>query len=122
MKRFGWKQWVMVAALALAVLLTGFFTARTVRRAIYWRLHRDEAIRPWMSIPYVAHSHNVPPHVLYEAVGVAPQPHDRRPLREIARQQNRSVDQLVGTLQDAIAHERASPSTGFRPPSPGRSP
>jgi hypothetical protein len=122
MKRFGWKQWAVAAALALVVLLTGFFGVRTVRRAIYWGFHRDEAIRPWMSIPYVAHSHRVPPRVLYEALGVTPQPHDRRPLKEIARQQNRSVEQLTTTLQDAIARERARPTSGSPPPAPGRSP
>jgi len=29
----------------------------------------------------------VPPRVLYEALGIAPQPHDRRPIKEIAREQ-----------------------------------
>jgi len=33
--------------------LTALFAVRTVRRTIYWRLHQDETIRPWMTIPYV---------------------------------------------------------------------
>ena len=121
MKRFGWKQWVVMAALALVVLATGVFAVRTVRRAMYWRAHRDEAIRPWMSVPYVAHSYRVPPHVLYQALGIPPQPHDRRPLKQIAREQNRSVDDLSAVLRDAIARERATPTTA-QTPAPARSP
>ena len=111
-----------MAALALVVLATGVFAVRTVQRAMYWRAHRDEVIRPWMSVPYVAHSYRVPPHVLYQALGIPPQPHDRRPLKQIAREQNRSVDDLSAVLRDAIARERAKPPTTAEPPAPARSP
>jgi hypothetical protein len=122
MKRFGRKQWIAVAALVLVILVTGLFTVRTVRRAVYWRLHRDEVIRPWMSIPYIAHSYRIAPHILYESLGMAAQPRDRRPIREIAREQNRSVDELIATLQNAIARERATHVSGAPPASPVRSP
>jgi hypothetical protein len=107
MKSSGWKKWIVVVAFAFVVLATGFFAVRTVRRAMYWRAHRDEAIRPWMSIPYVAHSSRVPPHVLYETLGIPPQPHDRRPLRQIASEQKRPVDEVISGLNDAIAREHA---------------
>lgn len=122
MKHLGPKQWLAVAGLALVLLVTGLFAARTVRRTIYWRLHRDEAIRPWMTVPYVAHSYHVPPHVLYEALRVPPQPHDRRPIKEIAREQNTSTEKLITTLQEAITREREQHPSGSQPPSPGRSP
>src|SRR5882724_737181 len=122
MKRFGWKQWVVMAALALVVLATGVFAVRTVQRAMYWRAHRDEAIRPWMSVPYVAHSYRVPPHVLYQALGIPLQPHDRRPIKQIAREQNRSVDEVTSILQDAINRARANQPTAAPPLEPERSP
>jgi hypothetical protein len=122
MKHLGRKQWFAIVVLALVLLITGLFAVRTFRRAVYWRLHRDEVIRPWMSVPYVAHSYRVPPHVLYEALGIAPQPHDRKPIKEIAREQNISVEQLVTTLQQAIARERAQIPPGSQSPPPGRSP
>ena len=122
MKHLGRKQWFAVAALALVLLITSLFAVRTVRRAVYWRLHRDEVIRPWMSVPYVAHSYRVPPPVLYEALGIPPQPHDRRPIKEIAKEQNISVEQLITTLQETIARERALNPSGSQSPSPGRSP
>ena len=123
MKRLGWKQWVVIAAFALIVSATALFAVRTVRRAIYWRLHRDEVIRPWMSVPYVAHSYRVPPPVLYEALGIPPLPHDRRPIRDIAQQQNRLVDEVISVLQNAIARERSMHPPGSSPaPEAGRSP
>ena len=122
MKYLGRKQWFAVAVLALVLLITSLFAVRTVRRTVYWRLHRDEAIRPWMSLPYVAHSYRVAPHILYEALGIPPQPHDRRPIKEIAREQNISAEQLITTLEKVIAQERAQSPSNSQSPSPGRSP
>src|SRR5258707_7006973 len=110
MKPDGWQKWIVVAALVLVVLVTGLFAVRTVRRAMYWRVHRDEVIRPWMSIPYVAHSYRIPPPVLYQSLGIPPQPHDRRPLRQIAIKQNSPVDAVISGLNYALARRRAIPS------------
>jgi len=120
MKPNGRQKWIVVAALVLTVVVTGLFAVRTVRRAMYWRAHRDEVIRPWMSIPYVAHSYRVPPHVLYKALGIPPQAHDRRPLKQVAREQNRSVDEVTSVLRDTITRERANYPRDAPPP--GRSP
>src|SRR5882762_1015223 len=122
MKHLGRKHWFAIVVLALVLLITGLFAVRTVRRAIYWRLHRDEVIRPWMSIPYVAHSYRLPPPVLYQSLGIPPRPHDRRPLRQIASEQNRSVDELISVLNDAIARERAAHPPNPPPSAPARSP
>src|SRR5467141_3454147 len=109
----GWQKWLVLVAFTLVVLGTGVFAVRTVRRAMYWRAHHDEVIRPWMSIPYVAHSYRIPPHVLAESLGISPQAHDRRPLKQIASEQNRSVDEVISVLYDAIARNRAA-----HPPNP----
>src|SRR2546423_319560 len=119
MKKLGWRQWLVVALFLVAVVVTSLLMVRAVRRAVYWRFHRDVPIRAWMSVPYVAHSYRVPPHVLYEALGLRPMPPpDKRPLRVIAREQNRTVGELISELQDAIARERAAhppPSSRAKP-------
>jgi hypothetical protein len=122
MRRLSWRQWVLVLAFALAALGTGLFATRAVRRAIYWQTHRDEPIKPWMSVRYVARSYRVPPHVLYQAIGLQPQPRDRRPLKEIAREQNRSVEELIAELQEAIKHARPPYPSPPPPPDRGQSP
>ena len=120
MKRLSGRQWIAIAALVLVLCVTGLFSVRTVRRAVYWRMHHDEVIRPWMSLPYVAHSYQVPPRALYEALNIPHPPHDRRPIRQIAREQNRPVEEVIKTLQDAIAHSRYQ--TTPPAPSPQESP
>ena len=119
MRKLGWRRWLLLLLFLVAVFATGLFAVRAVRRAVYWRYHRDETIRPWMSVRYVARSYRVPPQVLYEAIGVEPLARDRRPLREIAREQNRSVDDLIYALQEAIKRWRASPQHGPQPSSSG---
>jgi hypothetical protein len=122
MKNPGWRQWLVMLAFVLVVCVTGLFVVRTVRRAIYWHYHQDEPIRPWMSVGYVAHSYNVPPWVLHQALGLPMRP-DRRPIREIAREQHRSVNEVIAILQNAIVHSRPpyprppdAPLTGSQPP------
>jgi hypothetical protein len=116
MKRLGWR-WVILVAFLLAASFAGLFAVRTVRRAVYWGSHRDEVIRPWMSVSYVARSYRVPPHVLYRAINLEPVPRDRRPLREIALEQNRPVEALAADLQNAVVEFRAHPER-FPPPPP----
>jgi hypothetical protein len=107
LRSFGWRQWLVVLLFVLVLGATGWHGTRTVRRAIYWRQHQDEPIRAWMNVNYVAHSYRVPAHVLLRALNLPEtKPHDRRPLREIARAQNRSFDDVRATLEDAITHAR----------------
>jgi hypothetical protein len=118
MKRLGWRRWIILIAFLLAASFAGLFAVRTVRHAVYWNSHRDEVIRPWMSVPYVARSYRVPPHVLYRAINLEPAPRDRRPLRDIAFEQNRPVESLAAELQSAVAEFRAHPERYPPPPPP----
>jgi len=120
MRRFKWQQWAVLAVFVLSIVMVGVVGTRTVRRAVYWRHHRDETIRPWMSVPHIAHSYRVPPDVLYQAIGLPPgPPRDRRPLREIARQQHRDVKVLIDDLQNAITQSRLVFPPPPPPPPPG---
>jgi hypothetical protein len=104
------KPWRRILVLGLAFLLavTGTFVfafragkqARRIRTA-------NEPIRAWMSIPFIAHTRHVPAPVLFQAIGIQPEPHDRRPLRRLAHDLHRSVPDLTAQLQravDAAAH------------------
>jgi hypothetical protein len=112
---------LILLAFLLVLLFTGFFVVRTVQRAVYWRHHHDERIRPWMSIGYIARSHRVPPQKLYAALGLPFKP-DRRPIREIAREQNMPVDEVIAVLEKAIADARMNDLGPPRPPARERSP
>ena len=108
------KQWGVVLAFLAVVALTVVFAIRTIRPAIYWHYHQDEPIKEWMNVEYVAHSYKVPPHVLFIALGMPHKPPDKRPLRDIAASQNRSMDQVREILLDAIIHARPP----YPPPPP----
>lgn len=97
---------------------TGFHAIRTIREAIYWHNHQDEPIRGWMNVGYIAHSYSVPPHILYQALGLPHKPPDKRPLLQIAKSQHRSMDQIRALLHDAIIHARP-PNPPPPPPDEG---
>jgi hypothetical protein len=92
---------ILIAAFILAIALTFVFGYRAGRQARMIR-RENEPIHSWMSVPFIAHAHHVPAEVLYRAIGVKPQPKDRRPLRRLAREQERPVDQLIKELYTAL--------------------
>jgi len=122
MKKITWRQSVVAVAFLVSLSLAIFFVVRAVRPMIYWHYHQDEPIRGWMTLGYVAHSYHVPPHVLHQALGLPDQP-DRRPLREIAKAQNRSMDEIRNLLLEAILQARRPyPASPSPPINPGASP
>jgi hypothetical protein len=125
MNRNRWKKWLLVLAFVASAVLTVVFAFRAVHRRPH--PNRDEQIRPWMTITYVAHSYHVPPHVLYDALGIQHKPHDRLTVARVAREQNRPVHAVISDLMDAIARARpslppASPPGRERPNLPAPEP
>jgi hypothetical protein len=93
---------ILVVAFGVAIAGTFIFAFKAGRHAR--GLHvENEPIRPWMSVPFIAHTHHVPAAALYHAIGLEPEPHDRRPLKAIARQQHRPLEDLVRDLERALA-------------------
>ena len=122
MKNLRWRKSVVAVAFLVSLSVSVFFVVRTVRPLIYWHYHQDEPIRGWMTLGYVAHSYHVPPHVLHQALGLPDKP-DRRPLREIAKEQNRSIDEIRTLLLEAIVQARPPhPASPSPPTNSGASP
>jgi hypothetical protein len=96
----------------IAIGGTFVFAYRAGRQARQIRsIH--EPIRAWMSIPFIAHTRHVPAPALFEAIGVPPEPHDRRSVRHLARDLRRPVPELMGQLQRAV--DRAAHPSGKQP-------
>jgi hypothetical protein len=103
--RHRWLLLGFVATVALAL----FFTVRAVVFTVYWSGHRDEAIAGWMTPRYIAMSWEVPPQVIGEALGFAPDGDPRRmTIEEYARSNGLSVTDVAATLTVAIAAFRAT--------------
>ncbi|MGI9037078.1 MAG: hypothetical protein ACR2GD_13715 [Pyrinomonadaceae bacterium] len=117
-RNFNWKQWLLFCAFILVICFTCFHLYRTIERAAYWRAHHDQPIADWMTVGYIAHSYHVPPTVLYDALGLKPEPHDRRTLSQIATAQNRSAAEVKKDLEEAVNNFRAAhppPENGGHP-------
>lgn len=100
------------AALSIALILAlagmALFAIRAGRQARHFHELR-EPIRPWMSVPFVAHVHHVPEQTLFAAIGVTPLgPRDRRSIRHIAHELHRPVPDVVAQLQRAVDQARRS--------------
>jgi len=106
LKTFRWHQWLVVVLFLLFSGFTAFKSVNMAQEMIYWHTHRDEAIRGWMSVGYIAHSYRVPSEGLYLALGLPDKQQDKRPLRRIAQMQHRSLNEIKAVLQDAINHAR----------------
>jgi hypothetical protein len=107
----GRRTTLLAVIFVVAIALTFVFGYRAGHRArlIRWQ---NEPIHSWMSVPFIAHAHHVPADVLYHAIDAQPQPKDRRPLRRIAREQKRPVDQLIKELNAALqANGVAAPNS-----------
>ena len=100
------KTWpgTLIVGLAFLVAVAGTFVfAFRAGRQARWLRMENEPIRPWMSVPFVAHTHHVPPTLLFQAIGVAPrEPHDRRSIRHLAHDLHRPVPELMFELQRAL--------------------
>ena len=98
-----WRRTLAVGiAFVLAITGTFVFAYRAGRRARH--IHAEnEPIRAWMSVPFIAHTHHVPTSALFQAIGVVPrESRDRRSVRQIARDMNRPVAEVIAQLQRAI--------------------
>jgi hypothetical protein len=108
------RQSLLIVALTCAFGAAALLAFRAVELG---RIHSaEETIRPWMSVPYIAHSHRVSPGVLWTALGIPPHPHDRRPLSRIAREQKRPVEEVIVKLKNALEHAAKSHPPPVQPP------
>jgi hypothetical protein len=112
----GRRTIILAVTFLVAIGLTFVFGYRAGRhvRMIRWQ---NEPIHGWMTVPFIAHAHHVPSDVLYRAIGAVPQTKDRRPIRRIAREQKRPVDQLIEELNAAL-QQNGAPAHPSQTPRP----
>lgn len=102
-------RWLFLG-FCLALALTLFFGIRAAIFSIYWMDpdHRDEAIAGWMTPRYVAHSWQVPPEVVGDALSLSQDGTGRRvTIEEIARSRGVPVEEVAAELTQAIEAFRA---------------
>ncbi len=102
---------VATIILALALAAVGLFTVRGVVFWVYWSdpARHEQAIEPWMTPGYIAHSWQVPRSVVIEALH-APVPPPKGPmnLTELAAHNGVPIEDLIAEAEAAIAAWRAA--------------
>lgn len=74
-------------------------------------------VRPWMTLPYIANTYQVPENALFEAVGLPPTRRNRHaPLEVLARTNGRNLDELIAAINATIdAHGGVGPTRRLPP-------
>ncbi len=103
------KRSLLIVGLIVVLMITLIFGLRLAGRLAHRPLR--EPIRPWMSVPQIAHANKIPPEALFEALGLpVTRPPDLRPISEIARAQNRSVEDVIRILEERIQRDPPAPT------------
>lgn len=108
--RRAWReQRPLLLAFLVALILTVGFAIAEFRVVERWTGpgSRDPEIAGWMTPRYVAHSWQVPPQVVAEALSLDRGGTGKRvTLRDLARDRGVPLEQLVAALETAIARHR----------------
>ncbi len=121
------KLVITALLLCLALALTIFCAVQTVQA--FQRFQQEHqfvvtgdvrAIRPWMTVPYIAHFYHVPENYLDQSLHITD---DRAahllPLRDLASRVKRPLDSLIRDIQRAILNYREQ-RKGTVPDRPGQ--
>jgi len=102
---------VLTPAFLLAAALTTMFIIRTVVFTIYWADpdHIDQAVQPWMTPRYVAHSWDLPPEEVAAALGVELSSSHRVTIGDIAAKNGLSLAELESRIRAAASRWREQP-------------
>jgi hypothetical protein len=99
---------ILVSAFAFSAALAFFFLVRFVVGVIYWQVHENEPIRPWMTVGYVGRSWDLNPGAVAQEAGLPPR--DGRPLtfEEIADRRGVPVQEVIGEVEAAVVRLKAA--------------
>lgn len=102
---------LLLGAFVVALAVTLFLAGRAVMFSLYWAdpAHSDESIAGWMTPRYIAHSWDVPPEVIGDALGLRPEGNPRRlTVGEIAEGQGVPLSEITDRITVGIEAFRAA--------------
>ena len=126
---------LVIALIVLGVVTVGFFGLRTLRAFKEFRGHRPpppfgpadaqqeaatdvELICDWMTIPYIARMYQVPPPMLFDAIGIHRKGNEDKSLKQLNEEYFPSEDGLVMEKVKAAILANQPPATPTLPPVP----
>ncbi|MCB0165511.1 MAG: hypothetical protein KDI79_14875 [Anaerolineae bacterium] len=122
---FTLERLIFIGLLVIGLLLIGFFGLRAVRS--YIRIQQTglepgvtdvEAIRGWMTIPYIAQAYQVPESFIFEQLDIPAEDNRQKSLRELNQDQaSGNQGTLIEAVKTAVRRYQAE-----HPPTPGGDP
>lgn len=109
------RRTLLWVAFIVALLFTSMFALRFARQVRRFHGDSSKPVQPWMNIPFISRTYDVPPMALHEVLGLPPDVRDPRPLNAIARSQGVAVSEIVARVQALIDRQAAPPPS---PPTP----
>jgi len=112
---------VLIALLVLIGLFFVTFYGLRAYRGLRQLIEGTQPIvRPWMTIPRIAHQFKIPQAELYRALAVQPERPDRRPLDRLAREKGLKIPVFVDQVQRFVDsyHKPPLPAPPLPAPSP----
>jgi hypothetical protein len=102
------RPW-LTSAFLLACVLTLFFAGSFAYRTVYWAVHAEEKVEPWMTVGYIARSWDLNGREIDRVAGLPlPEVKGRpQPLSEIARDRGVPVSDIIDEVEAAIEVLRA---------------
>lgn len=126
---------LVIALIVLGVMFVGFFGLRTLHAFREFRGHRPpppfgsqpfqqaaetdvELIRDWMTIPYIARMYQVPPPMLFDAIGIEHKGNEEKSLKQLNDEFFPAEDGVVMEKVKAAILAIQPPPTPTPPPVP----
>lgn len=104
MRKYAWQNAVLMFGFLCSLAIIGVFGVRLVRHSQFRRA--DEPLRPWMTLPYIAHAYHVPVVDLYQALNISPVLHDRRTVMKLSKDLKLPLAEVTTKLKQAIQRVR----------------
>lgn len=89
---WSWNRILLIGLIVLGLFLTLFFGVRAIRSYLrIWQTGLQpgvtdvEAIRGWMTIPYIARAYGVPEEIIFERLNIPPEGNRSRSLAQLNR-------------------------------------
>ena len=102
------KHRFLFIAFVAALVVTVFFGVRLLVSSLYWPDpdQHDQPVKGWMTPRYVAHSYDLPPGTVREALELEDLDGERRTLADITETSSLNLEEIQRRVNDAVrSHE-----------------
>ena len=116
------RRVLTIALVVVGLGLVGFFGLRAYRAYTRFQLdapanglHDVEAIRGWMTLPYIARAYGVPEDALFDALSIPKAGNTRLSVKQLVAKYDRDPQATRQTIQQVVREMRGFTPSGGAP-------